>query len=118
MATYGWKQFILVSQQDWKYWQHYPEMQFSSVNLEFHESCVNIYACLFPPYVLQLGKFTSIIFPSPLLSHFSFSSLPIYKCEVDIPEKESVKLTTVSGVSSSSSLPTLVAIIIPFHSTI
>lgn len=63
--------FVLASQQDWKYWQRYPGMQFSSVDLKFHEPCVNIYACLPSPYALQLGKFTSIIF---------LSSLPIFHC--------------------------------------
>lgn len=62
---------MLASQQDWKYWQRYPGMQFSSVNLKFHEPCVNIYACLPSPYALQLGKFTCIIF---------LSSLPIFHC--------------------------------------
>lgn len=86
------------------------------MDLKFHEPCVNIYACLPSPYVLQLGKFTSIIFPSPLLSHFLPSPLPIYKYETDIPEKEIVKLTSANGISFSSLLPTLVAIIIQFNS--
>lgn len=67
----GGGRFVLASQQDWKYWQRYPGMQFSSVNLKFHEPCVNIYACLPSPYALQLGKFTCIIF---------LSSLPIFHC--------------------------------------
>lgn len=91
-------------------------MQFSSVDLKFHEPCVNIYACFPSPYVLQWVKFTSIIFPSPLLSHFLSSPLPIYKYEIDIPEREIVKLTSANGISFSSLPPTPVAIIIQFKS--
>ena len=65
--TMGARQSLLASQQDRKYWQRYPGMQFSSVDLNFHEPCVNIYACLPSPFALQLGQFTSIIFLSSLL---------------------------------------------------
>lgn len=112
----GGARFVLASQQDWKYWQRYPGMQFSSVDLKFHEPCVNIYACLPSPYALQLGKFTSIIF---------LSSLPIFHCphypstsmkQTFLKKKENVKFTSVNGIPFSSLLPTLVAIIIQFSS--
>lgn len=65
----GGRRFVLVPLQDWKRWQHDPGMLFGSVDLKSHEPCVNIYACLPSLYASQLGKSTSILFPSPLFFH-------------------------------------------------
>lgn len=100
----GWRQFVLAFQQDWKYWLCYPGMQLSSVDLKFHKPCNNIYACLPSPYALQLEKFTSIIFPSPLLI-FCPPHYPDTSNEIGIPEREMVQLISVIGITFLSPPP-------------
>lgn len=69
----------------------FQECSLTSVDLDFHEPCVSIYACLLSLYTLWLSQSISIIFPSllhifTLTNNYKFHEKEV--CKINIIKKQ------------------------------